>query len=172
MRWLYCHTQISNKASFCSSCGGINKKVKRMGAVKHSGVFRCVLSYSYLCFEHMGSWWKQHFTRTKLVCTIFLGISISASELRYRFPDPKRYQQMQFLFLIQPKPAKQRHLIIYARGTTSSDSINQPLNHLDNSIESFTHTFSAITSDGEIPELQGDYWRRYSNKWWRYFIWT
>lgn len=43
------------------------------------------------------------------------------------------------------------------RRNTSSDSINQTVNRFDNPIESFLPTFSVITSDGEIPELQGDH---------------
>ncbi|BET22565.1 SAP domain-containing protein [Solobacterium moorei] len=85
-----------------------------------------------------------------------LGISILATVLTYRFLGPQKVSANTIPLSDSPKASKVEPST-HIRGNTSSGPINQPVNHFDNPIESFTPTFSVITSDGEIPELQGDY---------------
>lgn len=156
MRCPYCHTKISNKVSFCSSCGGQIKK--RRGRVPLSILaFFVVFLAVHICASNIWEVDENNVLQAPDWYALFLlGISILATVLTYRFLGPQKVSANTIPLSDSPKASKVEPST-HIRGNTSSGPINQPVNHFDNPIESFTPTFSVITSDGEIPELQGDY---------------
>lgn len=156
MRCPYCHTKISNKVSFCSSCGKSIKK--RRGRLPLSILaFFVVFLVVHICASNIWEVDENNVLQVPDWYVFFLlGISVLAAVLTNRLLGPKKM------------PAGTIPLAVYIRtdrldslnsmrSNISVDPINQTVNRIDNPIETFTPTFSVITSDGEISELQGDY---------------
>lgn len=140
MRCPYCHTKISNKVSFCSSCGGQIKK--RRGRVPLSILaFFVVFLAVHICASNIWGVDENNVLQAPDWYALFLlGISILATVLTYRFLGPQKVSANTIPLSDSPKASKVEPST-YIRGNTSSGPINQPVNHFDNPIESFTPTF-------------------------------
>ena len=156
MRCPYCHAKISNKVLFCSSCRGQIKK--RKGRVPLSILtFFVVFLAIHICVSSIWEVDNAHILQAPDWYPLsLLGISILAAALTYRFLGPKKVSA-NTISLSDSTKASKVSPPNYLRGNASSDLTNPPANRFENPIESFTPTFPIIPSDGEIPELQGDY---------------
>lgn len=156
MRCPYCHTKIANKVSFCSSCGRPIKK--RRGRLLLSILaFFVVFLAVHICASNIWEVDENNVLQAPDWYAFFLlGISVLVAVLTYRLLGPKK-PSANTISLSDSSKAGEVGTSKNMRRNVSSDYTNQTANYFDNPIESFTPTFSVITSNDEIPELQGDY---------------
>lgn len=156
MRCPYCHAKLSNRVLACPSCGGQIKK--RRGRLPLSILsFFIVFLAVHICACNIWEVDENNVLQAPAWYAIFLlGISILAAVLTYRFLSPQKISENTHPLSDSPKTSKAASPN-YLHKSTSSDSVDPPADHFENTTKPFTPAFSVITSDGEIPELQGDY---------------